>query len=58
MNKKETKISKEIKVNKKLARRNYGCIEAVDTYKNFHKTHLNELYELESHLQKVLRKKY
>ena len=29
-----------------------------DLYKDFHKTHLNELYELESHLQKVLRKKY
>ena len=50
----ESLFDKEIK----LARRNYGCIEAVDTYKNFHKTHLNELYELESHLQKVLRKKY
>lgn len=50
----ESLFDKEIK----LARRNYGCIEAVDTYKDFHKTHLNELYELESHLQKVLRKKY
>lgn len=50
----ESLFDKEIK----LARRNYGCIEAVDTYKDFHKIHLNELYELESHLQKVLRKKY
>ena len=41
-----------------LARRNYGCIEALDAYKQFHKAHLNELTELENHLQKALKKKY
>lgn len=50
----ESLFDKEIR----LARRNYGGIEALDTYKSFYKTHLNELNELESHLQNTLKKKY
>lgn len=50
----ESLFDKEIK----FARRNYSSIKSLDAYKQFHKTHLNELNELESHLQNTLKKKY